>query len=797
MVSTSSSRSQLPRLVEIKSPRPQSMATHASTNPTLLSHRRVSRSHKNGTTETTPDLRRYSISATKSSTQTRPPQTTSQSYGSSDTVSPRRERETLKDLVDFLRSYDPPAHNLITPPRSPASKKFGLLRRKKKKGPKTNQLLQLPDTAVSAKTSQGVRYIAISIPLEHDYEGKVSTPAELDNPASQSGVTSTVDKAPTVIHKPSYRAGDSNIILPGLPSLEKKATNSKRSTWSPGTLTKAIVKPGSEEVMLQDGYIHRTSQVYAPSRGIRNKTGERRPASSPSNALSTSNPPVRVRLADDTQRSSLSSLNRPFLWRTRSDGPLRVVNRSPSPDIKPTYRTHKEMNSISTIHSVTATGTGVRKSLQSTRDSLHTNSSTPPAVLGTAETIDLQSFRGTTPRPSLASPLDESMIQFLVGSTVESEIAHSTTNQSTNTQVDSNEKQVDQGPMSRLEKVRAKKEKDVASLRLNHSNSDNINPNGISVQSPIPEISPLATSNIKPIEPPARSARRLSKNGTTLSTSRIMLVADLAPSAKSNLAFPSPLSPVLSLPELSPFPQDSFFPIQPLAPLNKGKSVYRHHSTQTMLTHTTPSSTREQEKKYCRNRPDSEPFVYSKFDIWGGDGDEFEGESEDSLEKERDMDRHSDMHIDIKRERKMVFGNGSEILRERELDVRMRIIERDTQVLLRTLGGIAKSFDNLGSITKSRFGREGASAKAIRSNGVGGIAEEGSSSKTMGESERRRKVVSNGVGHGDRYGERNMSSYRDMDLVMRELQSAAPRVSEESGRGGEDDEGDGYGGFLE
>ncbi|KAF7870647.1 hypothetical protein EAF04_004391 [Stromatinia cepivora] len=408
MNSAIGSRTPPPHLVDIKSPRPQSMGPPQSINPRLLSHRQTSRSHNHGSIDTIPELRRFNSSGTKSSVKMTPHQTASQSYVSSDTIPLRRERETMKDLSDFLMSYDPPAHNLVAPPQATPRKKFGLLRRKQKRVPKSNQFLKLPDTAIAAKTRQGVQYIAISIPLEHDYLGQMPTPPE---PGSKLERAPTHDTVPVVVYKPVYNAGQSMTPPPDSPVLERKTSISKRSTWGPGTLTKVITKPGSEEIVLQNGYIQRTSQVYTPTGSIYHDASETRSRPHSSKTIPSSGPPLKVSLTDNCRANSLNSVSRPILWRHRSDGPLRVINRTPSPDVKPTYQTHKIVKSISTIHSVATTGTGIRQSLKSTPDSINTNSSMP-AIFGTAETIDLQSFIGTTPGPSLASPQSEKIVQF-------------------------------------------------------------------------------------------------------------------------------------------------------------------------------------------------------------------------------------------------------------------------------------------------------------------------------------------------------------------------------------------------
>lgn len=107
-----------------------------------------------------------------------------------------------------------------------------------------------------------------------------------------------------------------------------------------------------------------------------------------------------------------------------------------------------------------------------------------PAVFGTAETIDLHSFRGTTARPSLQS---EMIVQFpAIGS---AEPGNSPSNQArrpitilspNSSQNGSSEKQADQAtPTSRREKVRARKERDLASLGFGISNLDKIATNEI------------------------------------------------------------------------------------------------------------------------------------------------------------------------------------------------------------------------------------------------------------------------------------------------------------------------------
>ncbi|CAD6445599.1 756ff0c0-806b-46b9-a6b3-8dc792daca37 [Sclerotinia trifoliorum] len=686
MNSAIGSRTPPPRLVDIKSTRPQSMGPPSFINPRLLSRRQMSRPHNHGLIDTVSELRRVNSPGTKSRAKITPHQPTSQGYGFSDTIPPKRERGTMKDLSDFLMSYDPPAHNLVAPPQATARKRFGLLRRKQKREPKPNQFLKLPDTAIAAKTRQGVQYIAISIPLEHDYLGKTQTPPE---PASRFERAPALDRVPVVVHKPVYDAGQLAKASHDPPMLGSKTSISKRSTWGPGTLTKVITKPGSEEIVLQ--------------------------------------------------MDIFSEL-------------VRVVNRTPSPDVKSTHQTHKIVKSISTIHSVATTGTGIRQSLQSRPDSINTNSSMP-AVFGTAETIDLHNFRGTTARPSLQS---EKIVQLpAVGS---AEPGNGLANQATrpiaisspnSSQSGSSEKPADQTIKTSLrEKVRARKERDLASLGFGDSNLDKIATNEIYTQSfseksPKTEVGPSSpsSSSSKSIALPARSTERPSRNAVVLATPDIMLVADLPPYFnhvhQSDIPLPRPISHVPAVPSPSRLPRPKFTLSRPLQSLDEGNSTYTHHSTQTILTHTRPSP---QFQKACHARL-------------------------------------SNIDMDTVQEREI----GPRSSRERELETRMRIIERDTDVLLSTLAGIVKSFDGLGQVARLRWEGVNGRDRGVRSSviGIDGVAREESNGKMFGSGERnvgnRRRAATTGMGMGMGIGMED----RDMDLVMRGIHGPASNISNE------------------
>lgn len=83
-------------------------------------------------------------------------------------------RESMKALSDFLMTREPPPNNWMSIQSSDDDKSLHSLKRSaynlfgkgKKKKSKTPRLMRLPDSAVAARTREGARHIAISIPIE-------------------------------------------------------------------------------------------------------------------------------------------------------------------------------------------------------------------------------------------------------------------------------------------------------------------------------------------------------------------------------------------------------------------------------------------------------------------------------------------------------------------------------------------------------------------------------------------------------------------------------------------------------
>ncbi|PMD27789.1 hypothetical protein NA56DRAFT_147522 [Hyaloscypha hepaticicola] len=94
-------------------------------------------------------------------------------------------RQHMRALSDFLMTRQPPPNNWVSKlsddERSLNSLKKSAFKlfKNKSKSQKAPRLLQLPDSAVAAKTLSGVRHIAISIPIEHDHIEPPKKPAPL------------------------------------------------------------------------------------------------------------------------------------------------------------------------------------------------------------------------------------------------------------------------------------------------------------------------------------------------------------------------------------------------------------------------------------------------------------------------------------------------------------------------------------------------------------------------------------------------------------------------------------------
>jgi hypothetical protein len=121
-----------------------------------------------------------------------------------------RDRESVINLAKFLRTTNPPPNNYMSLPdasqQQSQDKKlpFKMLRRQTgKRSSDTIRTLQLPDSAVAAKTSQGHWHIAISIPVEYDHQ-EPDTPTQnqtTKHAKTQSGTA--IRNGPITVLKPA------------------------------------------------------------------------------------------------------------------------------------------------------------------------------------------------------------------------------------------------------------------------------------------------------------------------------------------------------------------------------------------------------------------------------------------------------------------------------------------------------------------------------------------------------------------------------------------------------------------
>ncbi|KAI0838251.1 hypothetical protein F5Y06DRAFT_53326 [Hypoxylon sp. FL0890] len=127
-----------------------------------------------------------------------------------------------EDLVDFFRSPPPPGNLMSIPDDVSISSADGKWRvfkafRKRKKAKKKRKppLIKLPDSAVSARTIDGHRYIAISIPINYSHSDPVHSQHPASEPAEETRQAADSTQSPTSDHgkkalKPP--AGDSESL---------------------------------------------------------------------------------------------------------------------------------------------------------------------------------------------------------------------------------------------------------------------------------------------------------------------------------------------------------------------------------------------------------------------------------------------------------------------------------------------------------------------------------------------------------------------------------------------------------
>ncbi|KAK4453538.1 hypothetical protein QBC34DRAFT_477420 [Podospora aff. communis PSN243] len=153
------------------------------------------------------------------------------------------DRDTSRELIEFLRNTEPPRQNTMPIVESQAPKKkrrislWGFLKRKGKAQRACEQdvpYLRLPDSAVAGRTTGGFRHIAISIPIEYANLDGVVAPKEQQETvpvveARNEPTCPPPDRAPVRVLKPVFEKREPiqepfspSSMLPLIPPLDNE-----------------------------------------------------------------------------------------------------------------------------------------------------------------------------------------------------------------------------------------------------------------------------------------------------------------------------------------------------------------------------------------------------------------------------------------------------------------------------------------------------------------------------------------------------------------------------------------------
>ncbi|KAK4236336.1 hypothetical protein C8A03DRAFT_17014, partial [Achaetomium macrosporum] len=166
-----------------------------------------------------PDYRKLLPSTTISS---RPPQRGRPKSTLRHTAMAANERDSTKELADFIRNTTPPPSNYMSAQsslgeRHEKTRRLPLwpFRKKSKKGDKkpnaAPELIKLPDSAVAAMTIGGHRHISISIPIEYAHLQAATRKAPVSSAELPDESTRRKEQTETPRFTP---AGDDSLPLP-------------------------------------------------------------------------------------------------------------------------------------------------------------------------------------------------------------------------------------------------------------------------------------------------------------------------------------------------------------------------------------------------------------------------------------------------------------------------------------------------------------------------------------------------------------------------------------------------------
>lgn len=620
-------------------------------------------------------------------------------------------RESMRALADFLKTKEPPPDHFMSLPDSDtmshhSMKKsaFWLLgRSKSKKSKGSKKLLQLPDSAVSAKTLGGARHIAISIPLEYDYQDNI--PSTQIRPHSQPNMLPSDRMSHITVLKPVREVRESvsshnpsNIDLGKRDSrLSARSTQAAAELLGPETTRtlenyytqlshqqkKEKDTEGSSKGMIVSEPLQ-TPKTYVAVSPIYRRDSERSvdPRHSGGTAYSTIS--IATNRGHSRGKSSVST--------APSINPLGSHPVKLQPDLPPRTSSipkvprslQTELAQIFAVVNKPARENNLNSPFRSDQLESLASPQSCPTDLGIAEaaqaysSMGIENIRGHTPKlptpaptcrlpdvpesplvpsfmPQPSPPLNEGKITTPVITQTPRSLHKASKS--------SSEDPILVALQSRQERVKARKARDMAALRQKGTNLQ-----------PLSDISREHSLSVRPSTAPGHVKRRsLSRERlyrckqNTLSA--IMLVADLAP--------------IIGVDYLSSFVVTSLVDNNLVANGIGSPISQPNHSVNG--THTPPRS-----------------FISSEFS--GSETipkEESRGRGRDALSPRSVRSR-----LDSRRQDRRYKRNMS--LKEKELDARLQKIENDNIMLTNALSGIAKSFSELNRILPgSRPTRDG------------------------------------------------------------------------------------------